>query len=306
VSVFGQDADAAPDAAQDDADAEQGDSGTPLCQVTSTTPVSTSGSSCGPESVFSFNGTTAQCGGIGCAALCPGSGVSCSIEPGFLTCFYSTCGLGRLPEGLELPGPPPGATSTGSLLAVMAQLEAASVHAFVHLARELRAHGAPDDLRSRALRASRDEVRHARVMTELARGRGVEAAKVRAKRRGVRSLERIAVENAVEGCVRETFGAALAMMQARTARDAGVRAAMARIARDEAQHAVLAWDIARWLDTQLTPEAQARVRRARSRAADAMVEASSGADEDAMRDLGLPEAEHAQALARRLRTSLWN
>ena len=53
----------------------------------------------------------------------------------------------------------------------------------------------------------------------------------------MRELEAIAIENAVEGCVRESFGALLATWQAKTAGDARVRAAMKRIARDETRHA---------------------------------------------------------------------
>jgi hypothetical protein len=144
-------------------------------------------------------------------------------------------------------------------------------------------------------------------MTKLARGHGACVAKVRRRPLRVRALEDIAVENAVEGCVRETFGAALAMMQARTARDVAVRAAMGPIALDETRHAALAWAVARWLDTRLTPDAQARVRRARTQAADALVHAiSQGADGEALADLGLPAPAHAQALACRLRGSLWS
>jgi hypothetical protein len=123
----------------------------------------------------------------------------------------------------------------------------------------------------------------------------------------VRALETIAVENAVEGCVRETFGAALAMVQAQTARDGAVRAAMARIAPDETRHAELAWDVARWLDTQLAADSRARVRRARRQAADALLQATQNeAERDAMPDLGLPAPAHAEALARTLLKSLWN
>jgi hypothetical protein len=56
-----------------------------------------------------------------------------------------------------------------------------------------------------------------------------------------RSLEELAVENAVEGCVRETYGALTAIWQARTAKDPSVAAAVRRIARDETRHAALSW-----------------------------------------------------------------
>jgi hypothetical protein len=307
-----------------DADVDQTNPNAAICQVTTTTPVLTGGSSCGPEAIFSFNGTTEQCaladGGLDCPKLCPdppsfateynaSTATSCWVasSPSDLYCFYGACSTGRRPEGLELSVATPVGALSGHLLAVMAQLEAASVYAFRHLAHELRMHGAPAELQARALLASRDEERHARVVTKLARRRGARVAKVGDRHRGVRALEDIAIENAVEGCVRETFGAAVAMVQARTARDVAVRGAFARIALDETRHAELAWAVAGWLDTRLTPDAQARVRRARAQAADAMVEATSrGTDSEAMGNLGIPAPAHARALACKLRGSLWS
>jgi len=223
-----------------------------------------------------------------------------------IACYYGTCVTGRRPEGLGL-SVATGGTSSGRLLAVMAQLEAASVSAFTHLARELRAHGAPGELEARALDASRDEVRHARTVSRLARRHGARVPKVRGERQRVRALEDIAVENAVEGCVRETFGAAVAMVQAQTARDASVREAFARIAVDETRHAELAWAVAEWLDTRLSPEERDRVRRARARAAAELIESTSRrSDAETMKDLGLPAPAHARAMARELHASLWS
>jgi hypothetical protein len=67
------------------------------------------------------------------------------------------------------------------------------------------------------------------------------------------------VENAVAGCVGETFGALFAMRQACSARDDTVRRTMAVIARDEVRHATLAWAIHRWCWSRLLPRERARV-----------------------------------------------
>ena len=53
-------------------------------------------------------------------------------------------------------------------------------------------------------------------------------------------------ENAREGCVRETFGALIAMHQAERAGDPIIRRAMRRIAEEETRHAELAWEVASW------------------------------------------------------------
>jgi hypothetical protein len=75
---------------------------------------------------------------------------------------------GRRPEGLVLPHRLDATNPVGAWLAEAAWLEAASVYAFVHLARELGLHGAPHGLVRWALVAARDEVRHTELMTRLA------------------------------------------------------------------------------------------------------------------------------------------
>lgn len=116
----------------------------------------------------------------------------------------------------------------------------------------------------------------------------------------------MATENAVEGCVHETFSAAIAMMQAATAADGQVRAAMRSIAIDETEHAELAWAVARWVDTRLGRGGRARVRAALRHAADVLVErGSQSGDGDLARSLGLPDACQSAAIARRLHASLW-
>ena len=60
------------------------------------------------------------------------------------------------------------------VLIVAAWLEAASIPAFIYLARELDLHGAPSGLARAALAAARDEIRHARVMYRLLEGLGVD------------------------------------------------------------------------------------------------------------------------------------
>lgn len=66
------------------------------------------------------------------------------------------------------------------------------------------------------------------------------------------SLFEIARDNAEEGCVRETYGALVAHLQASRAEDGEVRAAMSVIAEEETEHAALSWDLAAWLEAQLT------------------------------------------------------
>ena len=154
----------------------------------------------------------------------------------------------------------------GSDFAAACHLETASVFAFAHLARELRHHGAPQRLLRAARRSRRDEVRHARATRALARRQGGHVERVVVSAMKVRDLEAIAVDNAVEGCVRETYGALTAWWRAEHASDRHVRDAYRRIARDETRHAALSRELDRWLLARLDRGARARVNAARDAA----------------------------------------
>jgi hypothetical protein len=200
------------------------------------------------------------------------------------------CGVGRRPDGLC---DEPASAGVGGYLAHAAWLEAASVRAFARLARELEAHGAPRWLVREAKRAARDEVRHARAMARLARERGARIPRVRVRAGRVRSLERIAHENAVEGCVGETFGALVARFQAEHAAFAPFRRAMKRIAPDEARHAALSLAVDAWIQPRLAETARAQVANARR-----MAEKAIAAEiPTTLAELGLPARSQAEALA---------
>ena len=172
------------------------------------------------------------------------------------------CGVGRPPSGFvakDVDAP----TEEGAWLAKMAQLEAASVEAFDALHDDLVAHGAPDSLLHLVRIAAADEVRHARLAREQAERRGAFVPEVDLRVPRGRSLEELAVENAREGCIEETFGAVLARIQAERATDPDLRTMLEGIAHDELGHAFLSWRIAEWLDGRIADEARDRVRQAR-------------------------------------------
>jgi hypothetical protein len=175
----------------------------------------------------------------------------------------------------------------GTWLAEAAQLEAASVPAFEILAAELRAHDAPSQLIERALASADDERRHARIMTSLARAHGATPGPVRVVVREPRDLEAIARENAVEGLVREAYGARVAIDAA--------------IAADEERHAALAADVHAWIRPRLPYAARLRVDEARNVARAQLVAECALEQPTALRDaLGLPDATRAVELARRI------
>lgn len=220
------------------------------------------------------------------------------------------CGAGctgRRPAGLPHGGLHRAAGGIGEHFAQMAYLEAASVIAFERLADELSLHGAPDRLVAAARRAASDEVRHARMTAAFAGAHEAAPPPVLLPPAAARSLEALAIENAVEGCVNESFGAALAWWQSRHAAVAAVRAMMRTIAADERRHGDLAWAISDWLSQRLAPAARARVAQARTDALGALAESLRHEPDPAFAAAaGLPSARVAMGILDLGKATLWS
>jgi len=211
---------------------------------------------------------------------------------------------GRKPMGL-VPANENGGSCAGQYFAKMAHLEAASVLAFAHMAEELRAHGAPEELVARAVAAIFDEQRHASAIGQLARERGARVPEVVAAAPRTRTLLEMAIENRREGCVRETYGALLAHYQAETSVDPHVRREMARIAHDETLHAALSWDLDTWLVSKLGEAERAQVREAEREAIrELTIECAQLFDAETRAVVGLPSPELAQSLFSSMRAGL--
>jgi len=212
---------------------------------------------------------------------------------------------GRRPPGWELEE----SRATSSLerfFEDVASTEAASVDAFELVARELESFGAPAELVLRARAAARDEIRHAALMSKRA---CMERARTPPLAPMTRTPFEAALDNAVEGCVNESFAAIVARFQSRTTKDEDLAHEFAAIADDECAHGDLAWDIAAWLEPRLSPDERARVRAAREHAKRVLVaqafEASGTPNDTIAREtLGLPTHAQANALARAFVASL--
>ncbi len=183
-------------------------------------------------------------------------------------------------------------------------LEAAAVHAFAIMHDELRMHGAPRSLLDRVQRAERDEVRHAKLFTHLLEAHGGPFAVPHVAKMGPRPLVAIAIENAVEGAVRETYAALLATWQSQHAQGEVLRATLRGVARDETQHAELSWDVMAWLDTKLTAQEREQVRTAMNDAVDSLAR-QEPLPPALRRELGLPDGRESRALQQSLFEQLW-
>ena len=227
----------------------------------------------------------------------PGPDAACPYVTGNVkvTCS-SFCSGGRRTAGID--GEPVGRRmSAGDYFAACCYLEAVSVHAFARLEAELASHGAPRELLRGARRARGDEVRHVRLTRDLARRFDAQPRTPPRPRRSARTLFAMARENAVEGCVRETYGAALALIGAARAKDPEVRKALRTIARDECRHAELSWQVAEWATALLGARQRDTIRRAIRRAVAELASVDEEAiDDEARGVVGMPSGAERRAL----------
>ncbi|CAM4364833.1 ferritin-like domain-containing protein [Corallococcus exiguus] len=216
------------------------------------------------------------------------------------------CVVGRRPVGLQRGRAGDCEDARGGYFANAARLEAAAIHAFLRLRDELALHGASNELQDAALASAQDEVRHTEVTLRLAHRFGATPVPPTVTALPLRSLSEVLLDNTVEGCVRETYGALVAHHQALHACDPGIRKAMARIADDETRHAGLSWDIDAWATPNLPTEAQAVLHAARRQAIAVLrAEVAVPLDPELTADAGLPSPDVASALLDSLEQSLW-
>ncbi len=219
-----------------------------------------------------------------------------------LVCWAKQCNIGRLADGIRTHSEGSG---LGRTFADMAAHEAAAVVAFEQLAIELEQHSLPEALRRGARRAAHEERRHTRIVGALSRLHGGQFSISRARSTQVRSLEAIALDNAAEGCARETFGAMVGLYQSMHARDPSVRAVLASVAEDEIGHGCWSWSLHEQLSSRLSVSARRKLRAARDSALHTLTEGVlTGHSASDRLALGLPDEERLERMAATLRDSL--
>jgi hypothetical protein len=261
------------------------------------------------EESVSYCGVVEDCSRSGRPDACEAVALEVPPEGGLMECveerweYEGPTGFGRCPIGGE-PGRSAG-RGAGAFFARMALHEAAAVDAFEELSKHLRAHGAPPPLVAACRRAASEERVHARLARLHAARLGVRAPDP-APTTGspVPSLVEIARHNAAEGCVGEAYGVLLLAQQAANARDASVRGAMARIARDEASHAALSWAIDGWARAGLSRGAREEIEEARFEAARRLVREPGTVGPGLGAQVGLPGPAARRELATAFRACL--
>jgi hypothetical protein len=205
-----------------------------------------------------------------------------------------------------LPHAHSGEPALGRYFAECAWLEAASVVAFRELALELARFGAPQPLLDSCEDAAADEERHTKFMNTLRERFGGAERPVQQRPQSIRTLFEVARENAVEGVVRETFGAAVALYHVEHAKEPELRHIFGEIAEDECRHAELASAVAAFLGAALDPSERDELARCRD-AAIAELRASLANNPPSILTevAGVPGAEGAQVLLEGLRREVW-
>lgn len=146
--------------------------------------------------------------------------------------------------------------------------ECSSVLAFMQLALELLDENAPLGLVARAVRSAEQELSHTWAATALASRFGrapivprSPAPRFRSRLPRRQQLARLAHEGWVDGCLNEGLAALIAAEEARSTTDAEEARVSAKIAREEAEHCELAFDVVRWVldqDASLAPSSRSQ------------------------------------------------
>lgn len=216
------------------------------------------------------------------------------------------CAAPACAEGIAFDVTAAGGSASGELFGRVAGLEAAAATAFDVMASELEALGAPAELVAACRAAAGDEVRHAAITARLARSFGAAPRAPQIEARALRGLLELALDNVVEGCVRETFGAAVSLHQALASADAGVRAALNGVASDERRHAELSLRAHAWARSLLAPAQVEQLARAARAAIDELrAEQRVEPGSELQRVAGLPSAAAAVRLLDVLEAELW-
>jgi len=190
----------------------------------------------------------------------------------------------------------------GAWFARAASNEAGSVRSFRALATELRQTPIGRNFSPRLRKAAKDEIRHARLMEREAHRYGSRRPKQTFSALSERrTLKDIALENAREGCVFETYSALEMHALAARAQSEEHRALFESIAKDETEHAELAWDLHAAFLERLEPAERSEVEAALSDALCALRAAPRPSFPLELHEtLGLPQADLSHALRVRL------
>ena len=117
----------------------------------------------------------------------------------------------------------------------------------------------------------------------------------------------MALENAVEGCVRETYGALVGAYQAATAKHPQIKETISQLVQDEIQHASLSLAIWQWASPQLSKAERAQIAEIQAATvASLRAAAHERHAEELYSEAGYPQTDVALGMLDALQGSLWS
>lgn len=193
-----------------------------------------------------------DCFAVGRPFLVQGEALLADLKPGTAWIDEGERVAGALEQGL--------ANRVAEHWLDCARMEHASVAAFARFALQLMHLGAPPELLQCTAQAMQDEIAHATACFAQAKrvsGKALSAGALEVSKALEQELApvQIAVGVFLEGCIGESVAAIEAGEMSRLALDPQVRSLLEKIARDEHQHALLAWRFLGWMLKHL-PESQ--------------------------------------------------
>jgi hypothetical protein len=106
----------------------------------------------------------------------------------------------------------------------------------------------------------------------------------------------VVIDNAIEGCIGETYAALQATFQATQSKNPIVRSVLRGIAADETEHAAFSWKLHGWACRPLDGATRRRIHAAQRRAIHRLREGVGEPPHEARHTLGLPSAQHQRQL----------
>lgn len=171
---------------------------------------------------------------------------------------------GRLPPAYQEPQIM--GEGIGVYFAKSAHEQAAAVFSYIALATQLRSFGAPTNLIEQCQSAAKDNILHAKIMQELSEMEGVFVPSFHYVPTSQSILE-VAMQNAVDGCIYETWAALLANWQStHLPSDPELQTVYEQIGKNKAMHGQLAWDLHFWFLSKLRTREKKQLSRAQSKA----------------------------------------
>ncbi len=220
-----------------------------------------------PGAYCLYNGSRRECGQVGCPV--PGRPFLVGKGPRVAKLaargdWFSSEALSREPVHPLIASDPALRDELTLAWTEMALMEHASIASFARFALHLLSIGAPPELLAAATRAMQDETRHAQACFALARRYGGQDVGPGAlDLRGTLSacdFESIVLAAVREGCIGETVAALEASEAAEHCADPSTRQVLEAIAREESEHAELAWRFVAWALRQARPALVEQVR----------------------------------------------